>query len=121
LSCAPAIVPAAADAPIANSRTLIAEIDRIRSEWDGRLVARRDSGAWRLLAVFARRPVLDARTVARELGVQLPNAYPSLNKLADAGIISRKAEHGFGPVWRADDVLRAVDAFAERAGRRARS
>ena len=63
-------------------------------------------------------PVLDSATAARELGVQQPNVYPPLRALVDAGIVKSKAEHRLGPFWRSDDVLAAIDRFAERAGRR---
>lgn len=103
---------------VENSRTLVADIDRIRESWNTRLSARRNSGAWRLLDVIARRPVIDARSAATALGVQVPNAYPPLRKLVEAGILQSKTEHEFGPVWRSVEVLDAVDAFARRAGRR---
>jgi len=103
---------------VGNARALVSEIDRIRRSWDARLTARRHSGAWRLLDVVARRPVIDAKTAAAELGVQLPNAYPPLRKLVDDGILQSKKEHQFGPVWRSVEILDAIDAFAERAGRR---
>lgn len=109
---------AAALRAVENSRTLIADIDRIRESWDGQLTARRQSGAWRLLDVIARRPVLDAKTAAAALGVQVPNAYPPLRKLVEDGIVQSKNEHEFGPVWRSVEMLDAIDAFAHRAGRR---
>ncbi|UFU05633.1 hypothetical protein [Ruania halotolerans] len=42
-------------------------------------------------------------------------AAPQAGGVGSAG--SRR-EHRLGPFWRADEVLTAVDAFAERAGRR---
>jgi len=118
------IVRAFADASLRavhNARQLVAEIDAIRASWDDRLTVRRDSGAWRLLDVLARRPVLTSAAAAVELGVQQPNAYPPLRALVEAGIAKSKNEHQIGPFWRSDEVLAAVDAFAERAGRRSRS
>jgi len=115
------IVNAFADASlraVRNSRTLVAEIDAIRSGWDALLTVRRGSTAWKLLDVVARRPVLNSATAAQELGVKQPNVYPPLRALVDAGILSSKDEHRLGPFWRNDEVLRAIDIFAERAGRR---
>ena len=100
---------------VANARQLVADIDRIRSEWDAQLTVRKNSNAWKLLDVLARRPVLDSATAAAELGVQQPNVYPPLRALTDAGIVKSKAEHKLGPFWRSDEVLAAIDAFAERA------
>lgn len=100
---------------VANARQLVADIDRIRREWDARLTVRKNSNAWPLLDVLARRPVLDSATTAAELGVQQPNVYPPLRALTDAGIVKSRAEHKLGPFWRSDEVLAAIDAFAERA------
>lgn len=115
------IIHAFADASlraVRNARQLVAEIDGIRSDWETRLTARRDSNAWKLLDVLTRRPVLDSVTAAAELGVQQPNVYPPMRALVDAGIVASKAEHDLGPFWRTDEVLAAVDRFARRAGRR---
>lgn len=115
------IVNAFADAiarAIRNTRTLVAELDEVRESWDALLQARRNSNAWRLLDVLVRRPVLSASLAAQELGVKQPNVYPPLRALTEAGIVKSKNEHRLGPFWRADEVLAAVDRFAERAGRR---
>lgn len=101
-----------------NARRLVADIEHIRLSWDERLKARRNSNAWKLLDVLARRPVINSAAAAEELGVKQPNVYPPLRALAEAGIVKSKAEHQLGPFWRSDEVLAAIDAFAERAGRR---
>lgn len=101
-----------------NARMLVTEIDSVVDSWRSRLRVRKDSNAWRLLEIIARRPVLDGATAARELGIQAPNVYPPLQSLVDAGILRSKAEHQLGPFWRSDEILAAIDGFAERAGRR---
>lgn len=103
---------------IRNTRTLVAELDDVRALWESRLHARRNSNAWRLLDVLMRRPVISAALAAQELGVKQPNVYPPLHALTESGIVKSKNEHRLGPFWRADDVLAAIDRFAERAGRR---
>lgn len=103
---------------IRNTRALVTELDDIRVSWELLLRARRDSNAWRLLDVLIRRPVITAALAAQELGIKQPNVYPPLNALTEAGIVQSKNEHRLGPFWRADDVLVAIDGFAERAGRR---
>ncbi len=115
------IVSAFADAAmraVGNTRQLVGELDEIRLGWDRRLTVRRSSNAWKLLDVVVRRPVLTSAAAAAELGVQQPNIYPPLTALVDAGILKSKAEHGLGPFWRSDEVLAAIDRFAQRAGRR---
>lgn len=103
---------------LTNTRTLVAELDDVRQSWETTLRVRKSSNAWRLLEVLVRHPVLSAALASEELGVSLPNAYPPLNALTEAGIIKSKNEHRRGPFWRADEILAAVDRFAERAGRR---
>ena len=112
---------AAAERAVANARLLIEDIDRIRQSWNSRLSARRSSNAWQLLDVIARQPVLNSATAADALGVKQPNVYPPLHALVEAGILKSKAEHRLGPFWRSEEVLAAIDQFAERAGRRERA
>ena len=103
---------------VGNTRALVTEMDNIRASWDDRLTARRSSNAWKLLDVLMRRPVLDSATAAAELGVQQPNVYPPLKALVEAGILKSKSESNLSPFWRSEELLSAIDRFAERAGRR---
>lgn len=108
----------AAEKAVVNARHLVDDIDAIRDSWTSRVKARKSSGVWQLLDVVARKPVLNATVAAQELGVAVPNAYPPLRALVEQGILQSKAEHQLGPFWRSDEILGAIDAFAERAGRR---
>lgn len=115
------IVLAFADAvlrAVANSQQLLAEIDEIKAGWARTLSVRRSSNAWTLLDVIAARPVIDSLTAANALGIKQPNVYPPLRALVEAGILKSKSEHQLGPFWRSDEILGAIDRFAERAGRR---
>lgn len=103
---------------IGNARELVDEISAIRSGWRASLVARRDSGVWRALDVVARQPVLNATTLATEMGIEPKNAYPHLERLVGAGVLVKKNEYQQGVLYRSDEVLGALDAFAARAGRR---
>lgn len=103
---------------VSNARQLVADIDEIVASWRDRVKARADSGVWRVLDVVARTPVVDANLVATELGVRPQNAYPLLRDLTERGILDAKTEHRYGTLWRSDEILHAIDRFAERAGRR---
>ncbi len=103
---------------VTNARQLVADIDEIAAGWRDRVKARTDSGVWRVLDVIARTPVVNASLVAAELGVRPQNVYPLLGNLTERGILNAKAEHRYGTLWRSDEVLHAIDRFAERAGRR---
>lgn len=111
----------AASRAVANARELVDELDRIRGVWASQLTARRSSNAWRLLDVLLSQPVVTAATAAGAIGVSRPNIYPPLRRLETLGIVKSRREHSLGDsLWRADDVLMALDRFAERAGRRTR-
>lgn len=106
---------------VANARELVTDLDAIRASWNDTLKVRRSSNAWALLDVILKHPVIDASTAAAQLGVKPPNIYPPLKAIADVGILKSKAEHQLGPFWRSDEILSAIDRFAERAGRRERA
>jgi Fic family protein len=103
---------------VVNARQLVADIDDVHARWQERVKARSDSGVWRVLEIVARTPVVDAPLVARELGIRPQNAYPLLRDLTEQGVLNAKAEYQVGTLWRSDEILRAVDGFAARAGRR---
>lgn len=105
---------------VVNARELVADIDSIASGWREQVRARSDSGVWRILEVVARTPVVDAALIASELGIRPQNAYPLLRDLVEQGVLSAKAEHRVGTLWRSDEILHAIDHFAQRAGRRSR-
>jgi hypothetical protein len=101
-----------------NARELVAEISGVREGWRERLRARRDSGIWSALDVVARQPVLNPKVLAAEMGIEPKNAYPHLRRLAEAGVLVSKTEHVGGQMFRSDEILAALDAFAARSGRR---
>lgn len=106
---------------VRNVEQLVAEIEDIREVWRTRLKVRSDSNAWRVLDLLTRHPVLNSSFAAEQLGVQQPNVYPPLHALEKAGIVTSKSVHRMGPFWRSDEILAAIDRFAERAGRREHS
>jgi Fic family protein len=112
------LVAEAAFEAIGNAMRLIEDIETIRSGWRERISARRDSGIWRALDVVARQPVLNGSVLAAEMNVDPRNAYPHLTKMVEAGILVSKNEYQRGVLYRNDEILGALDAFAARAGRR---
>ncbi|MEZ0362893.1 Fic family protein [Mycobacterium sp. pUA109] len=103
---------------IANGRELVADLRGIRENWNHVVTARSDSAVWRLADLLTRRPVVNAALLARELGIESTNAHRYLNPLAEAGILVETSSGPRNRVWRSPEVLAALDAFAERAGRR---
>ena len=108
-------------AAIDNSRVLAAALKVIDERWRATLTARSDSVAWRILPILLAQPVVTSRVVQERTGVSQPAADRALRQLADAGIVTAKNEHGQDRkrdvVWRSDDVITALDDFAERARR----
>lgn len=101
-----------------NGRTLVEELRAVRASWDDLIQARRDAVAWRLADLLVRQPVVDAPLVQRELDATSANTQRALRQLADAGVISEFSGRRRDRLWQAPAVLRALDDFAERAGRR---
>ena len=106
---------------ITNGRALAAELAEIREGWRSAITARRDSAVWQAADLFLARPVLDAAQVAAALGIAVPNAHRHLERLVEAGVLTSFPLYRRARGWRADAVLAALDAFAARAGRRARA
>jgi Fic family protein len=110
----------AAFVAIENGGQLVAELHAIRTEWAEKIKVRRGTTAWRITDLLLRHPVINAPFVAKELGIEVPNVYRALGPLVDAGVVVEATSKKRDRVWRAPDVLRALDQFAARAGRRAR-
>jgi Fic family protein len=108
----------ASDDAIQNARALIARLRDTTARWRDTAKPRTGSQLEQVLDYAARQPVFTAATAAADLGIGTTNIYPHLRRLADLGILKQKTEYKMGQVWRSDEVLVALDEFAERAGRR---
>jgi Fic family protein len=113
-------VAAATFAALANGRRLVDDLRDIRSEWQDRVRARRGANAWRAADVVVRHPVINAKLLAGELGVALPNTYRAIEPLVAAGVLVEFTDKKRNQLWRAPQILEALDAFAARSGRRNR-
>lgn len=111
----------AAFAAIGNGGRLVEELREIRSEWQGRMVARRDAVAWRVLDLVLRQPVLNAATIATHLEIAPQNVYRSIRQLELAGVLVEFSDKKRNQLWRSPEILAALDRFAARAGRRNRA
>lgn len=103
---------------VANGRELVDELRQIRQRWQDLIKARSDSAVWRLADLLLRRPVVNARVVAEELGLDVGNVHRYIRPLLDTRILAESLDVKRNQVWRAAEVLAALDAFAARAGRR---
>ncbi len=103
---------------VANGRVLVEELREIRRGWQQLIKARSDSAAWRLADLLLRRPVVNARLIADELDLDVGNVHRYVKPLLEARVLAESLDVKRNLVWRAAEVLAALDAFAARAGRR---
>lgn len=105
-------------ASIANARSLVTNLRSIRDGWSERVPTRRGSNTWRIADLLVSQPVLNAAVIADHLDISRSNVYGPLKPLIDAGVIVQSGDARRGRLWRSTEVLRALDAFAARAGKR---
>lgn len=103
---------------VTNGRELVDELRQIRQRWQQLIKARSDSAVWRVIDLLLRRPVVNARVIAEELGLDVGNVHRYVKPLLDAHVLTESVDVKRNQVWRAAEVLTALDAFATRAGRR---
>lgn len=113
------VVARAALIGVDHGRALVDDLRQVREGWDERLAGlRKDSGARRLAGELFRQPVVSAPIVRELLGIDR-NEHRHIDVLVDRGLL--KASTDFkarNRTWRADDVLGALDRYAQRVGRR---
>lgn len=103
---------------VVNGRQLITELREIRSGWNELVKARSDSAVWKVADLLTRRPVINGALLRDELGLRTDHPRRYLDPLAEAGIVVESSGRTRDRIWRAPEILNALDAFAERAGRR---
>lgn len=104
---------------VVNGRRLVTELRTIREAWSAAITSRRQATVWRVLDVLFQHPVLDNALLQRELGVSVMGAEAALTELGGIGALEEITGGRRNRRYAAVQVLAALDAFAERAGRRA--
>ncbi|MEB0265074.1 Fic family protein [Cryobacterium sp. 10I5] len=105
-------------AAVHNGRILVADLESVQAEWRGRIRARQDSAAHRLVGILQRQPVIGAASAAAQLGVSTVNAQVAIDRLVGAGVLTQITDGRRNRIWLAKDVVRVLDEFAARAKRR---
>ncbi|WP_246954878.1 Fic family protein [Brachybacterium sp. Marseille-Q7125] len=95
---------------------LAAVLDRCREQLTG---LRPHATAWRVLPLLVGNPVVNTPYLEAQLGVSAMTALRALGQLTDAGILQEATGRSRNRVWVQKDVLSILDAYAERARRRA--
>jgi Fic family protein len=105
-------------AAMANGRQLVADLHAVRAGWDDRIKARRGAAAWRLADVLLRQPIVDSSLVQEEWDAPARTVERAIDALARAGVLTEVSGNARDRKWAAEEVLRSLDDFAARAGRR---
>jgi Fic family protein len=109
----------AASYAVDNGRQLVRDIGGTQSEWEEKMGGLRSDAAARRVAVLAiAHPVLNYEIVARELAIAPTTALRALDTLVDRGVLRPANSKRRNRIWLAEPVLRSLDDFAARAGRR---
>ncbi|KQM17884.1 hypothetical protein ASF83_02050 [Plantibacter sp. Leaf171] len=104
---------------IANGRTLVEEIETIRTAWHETLRdVRADSAAHLITALALEHPVMNSRLVREHLDASDRTVYNTLDTLVDRGILTVGSSRQRNRLWTAPPVLAALDGFAARSMRR---
>ena len=104
---------------IDNGRRLVAELQSHQERWRENLSGTRsDAASWRTLDLLLTQPIVDARDIRTNLGVSFPVATAAIQRLAEAGVLTRANAGLRFKKWIAADVADALDNFAMRAGKR---
>ena len=104
---------------VVNGRELIGDIRSIEADWASRMQAlRSDAAARRVAKLAVAHPVLNYELVASELSISPDTAFRALATLVERGVLRAANSQRRNRLWLAEPVLRALDDFAARAGRR---
>ncbi|MDT0158012.1 hypothetical protein Q9R19_10290 [Microbacterium sp. ARD32] len=104
-------------AAIRNGRRLASDLADIRDEWAATVRSRSGSSARRLMDALLAQPVITTKTAADALSVSEVAASTAINRLADAGVLTKASGRARYRIWQAPEVIAALDDFAERARR----
>jgi Fic family protein len=109
----------AAGYAVINGRQLVRDIGGVQADWEDKMRGLRSDAAARRVAVLAiTHPVLNYEIVTRELTVAPATALRALETLVDLGVLRPANSQRRNRLWLAEPLLRSLDDFAARAGRR---
>jgi Fic family protein len=103
---------------VVNGRQLVAELRTIRQAWSDLIASRRQATVWRALNIVFQHPVLDNMLLMKLLDVSAVAAEAAITELVNIGALHEITGGRRNRRFAASPVLAALDAFAERSGRR---
>ena len=93
---------------------LTSQLDADRTVLEG---LRPQAAAWRVLPWLAAHPVVNARLLVDEFGLNNVGAQRALTQLTEAGILVERTGSRRNRVWQHDSILRILDAYAAKLRR----
>ena len=98
---------------VATGRALVVDLSKIRESFNSRVRARRDSATWKIADLLIGQPVLNTAYASRELGISTVAAQRAIDRLEDAGILTRTDKNERrNRVWQSREILNVLDEFA---------
>lgn len=104
---------------VAAGRQLVETLRSIRERWSEEITSRPQATVWQAIDIAFRHPVLDHGIVQREGEVSAMGAAAAISELVEIGALKQITTGRRNRRYAAVEVLAALDAFAERSGRRA--
>ena len=108
----------AAFTAVDNGRALAADLRTVLTDWQTRLSGLRRGAAHRALPHLVSSPAVTSSILQQRVGVSQPTADGIIRALREQGILTKASGMQRYTVWVADDVITALDDFADRARRR---
>jgi Fic family protein len=100
-----------------SSRELTEEVEGLQSDWRALLApVRADSAALALIDLLPRYPIVTAAVAEGEIDRSRRATITGLERLADAGILSRHRNQKKGDSWEAKELFALLDEFERRLG-----
>lgn len=104
-----------------NAEVLADDIRALQAAWDERLAGvRADATARKIARLSIEHPVLNTRLVSTETGASAPVIANAFEQLVERGVLRAGNSKRRNRIWVNPEVVDALDAFAERSGRRQR-
>jgi Fic family protein len=113
-----AMMARASYAAVNNGHQLVTELRELRVQWDERITARRGSGPRRVADLLLGQPVVDSPMLQREFGMAENTALAAIARLVEDGVLTKVSGKMRNRRYSANEVLKCLDDFAARAGRR---
>lgn len=99
---------------IRSGKELVRDLTAVRSDWKRRIDDRATSTVWPTLDLLMHHPVVNRSRISQATGMSTVTASKVINKLLDAGVIEPVDDKANKRMFKAPQVLDALDGFQRR-------